>query len=67
MKKDSILIGAGASGGHILPAVSIAEQAQRKDFHPIIVTTSKALDKITEEIDSFSIESSITIDRQQKH
>ncbi len=58
MKKNSILIGAGASGGHILPAVSIANILKEKDLHPVIITTRKTLDKkIVGEIDSFQIES----------
>lgn len=45
-ESENVLIGAGGTGGHIIPAVIVANQLADDGFNPVIVGSGKRLDKI---------------------
>ncbi len=44
MSSKVVLIGAGGTGGHVIPAMSISKQLLKDGFHPIIVGSGKILE-----------------------
>ncbi|MCK5743106.1 MAG: glycosyltransferase, partial [Caldisericia bacterium] len=44
MNSKVVLIGAGGTGGHVIPAMSISKQLLKDGFHPIIVGSGKILE-----------------------